>query len=311
MRFFWVYTSIVPRLWYLSHRRPAKAQASLRIRAVSQEPSLFAHMKYGSRGSVRSKIRHLAPLVGCACIFEKWIYGGMKVPKSHAIWHTNDDTRAKYKSLANETIWSRVGRGVDIFKRICLSICARDRTYECLMFISNNNCNVSDTFHCQDSHLFIMRRPGCLYFCLVENTRIYVANDRVLLVSFFLTFKKIVMVCYKSVFYCLCKYTKHCIIGPVFPLSFCCFIVLPFFCIFYIRRQKNSNLKQTINKLHLASHSYIYFSSYHRTQQSTFLHPAFGPVTFRLRLLYSPQTFRHRCSHIGSAYFYIISVHET
>ena len=29
------------RLWYLLHRRPAKAQASLRIRAVSQEPSLF------------------------------------------------------------------------------------------------------------------------------------------------------------------------------------------------------------------------------------------------------------------------------
>ena len=33
------------RLWYLSHRQPATAQASLR----SPEPSLFAHMKYGSR----------------------------------------------------------------------------------------------------------------------------------------------------------------------------------------------------------------------------------------------------------------------
>ena len=32
------------RLWYLSHRRPAKAQASLCIRAVSPEPSLFAHI---------------------------------------------------------------------------------------------------------------------------------------------------------------------------------------------------------------------------------------------------------------------------
>ena len=32
------------RLWYLSHRRPAKAQASLRIRAVSPEPSLFAYI---------------------------------------------------------------------------------------------------------------------------------------------------------------------------------------------------------------------------------------------------------------------------
>ena len=49
------------RLWYLSRRRPAKAQASLRMRAVTQEPSLFAHMKYGSGQMVRPKSRHLAP----------------------------------------------------------------------------------------------------------------------------------------------------------------------------------------------------------------------------------------------------------
>ena len=54
------------RLWYLSHRRPAKA--SLLIRAVSPEPSPFAHMKYGSRRRFRPKIRHLAPLDGCACV---------------------------------------------------------------------------------------------------------------------------------------------------------------------------------------------------------------------------------------------------
>ena len=59
------------RFWYLSHRRPAKAQASLRIRAVSPEPLLFAHMKYGSRRRVWPKIRHLAPLDGCTCGFEK------------------------------------------------------------------------------------------------------------------------------------------------------------------------------------------------------------------------------------------------
>ena len=40
------------RLWNLSHRRPAKAQASLRMRAVSPEPLLFAHMKYRSTQSV-------------------------------------------------------------------------------------------------------------------------------------------------------------------------------------------------------------------------------------------------------------------
>ena len=48
------------RLRYLnvSHRRPAKAQVSLRIHTVSPEPLLFAHM-YGNRQRVQPKIRHL------------------------------------------------------------------------------------------------------------------------------------------------------------------------------------------------------------------------------------------------------------
>ena len=46
------------RLWYLSHRRPAKAQASLRIRTVSPEPSLFAHTKSRSRRRVGDRISH-------------------------------------------------------------------------------------------------------------------------------------------------------------------------------------------------------------------------------------------------------------
>ena len=33
----------VKRIWYLSPLRAAKVQASLRIRAVSPEPSLLAH----------------------------------------------------------------------------------------------------------------------------------------------------------------------------------------------------------------------------------------------------------------------------
>ena len=53
---------MILRWWYLSHGRPAKAQANLRIRAVSPEPSLFAHIKYWSRRRVQPKIRHLAPL---------------------------------------------------------------------------------------------------------------------------------------------------------------------------------------------------------------------------------------------------------
>ena len=56
------YLSQLMRLWYLSHMRPAKARASLRIRAVTPEPSLFAHMKYESRRKIRQNIRHLAPL---------------------------------------------------------------------------------------------------------------------------------------------------------------------------------------------------------------------------------------------------------
>ena len=59
------------RFWYLSHRRPVKAQASLRIRAVMLESLLFAHMKYGSRGRVQSKIIHLAPLDDCAYEIEE------------------------------------------------------------------------------------------------------------------------------------------------------------------------------------------------------------------------------------------------
>ena len=60
------------RLWYLSQRWPAKAQASLCIQAVSPEPSLFAQTKYGCRGRVRPNMRQLAPLDSCACAFEEF-----------------------------------------------------------------------------------------------------------------------------------------------------------------------------------------------------------------------------------------------
>ena len=47
--------------------RAAKVQASLRIRAVSPEPSLLAHTSSESRGTFRQKTRSLAPLNGWAC----------------------------------------------------------------------------------------------------------------------------------------------------------------------------------------------------------------------------------------------------
>ena len=60
----------VKRIWYLPLMRAAKVQASLRIRAVSPEPSLLAHTSSESRGTFRQKTRSLAPLNGWACAVE-------------------------------------------------------------------------------------------------------------------------------------------------------------------------------------------------------------------------------------------------
>ena len=60
----------VKRIWYLLPMRAAKVQASLRIRAVSPEPSLLAHTSSESRGTFRQKARSLAPLNGWACAVE-------------------------------------------------------------------------------------------------------------------------------------------------------------------------------------------------------------------------------------------------
>ena len=56
----------VKRIWYLSPMRAAKVQASLRICAVSPEPSLLAHTSSESRGTFRQKARSLALLNGWA-----------------------------------------------------------------------------------------------------------------------------------------------------------------------------------------------------------------------------------------------------
>ena len=64
----WVdYLGRIKQIWYLSPMRAAKVQASLRIRAVSPEPSLLAHTSSESRGTFRQKARPLAPLNGWAC----------------------------------------------------------------------------------------------------------------------------------------------------------------------------------------------------------------------------------------------------
>ena len=55
------------RKGYLSHRRTAKAQASLHIHAVSLELLLLAPTLNGTRGN----FREIALLRGCACGFEQ------------------------------------------------------------------------------------------------------------------------------------------------------------------------------------------------------------------------------------------------
>ena len=66
----------VKRIRYLSPMRAAKVQASLRIRAVSPEPSLLAHTSSESRGTFRQKARSLATLNGWACAV-KMCHDGM------------------------------------------------------------------------------------------------------------------------------------------------------------------------------------------------------------------------------------------
>ena len=64
------YLDRVKQIWYLSPMPAAKVQASLRIRAVSPEPSLLAYTSSESRGTFRQKARSLAPLNGWACTVE-------------------------------------------------------------------------------------------------------------------------------------------------------------------------------------------------------------------------------------------------
>ena len=72
----------IKRIWYLSPTRAAKVQASLRIRAVSPEPSLLAHTSSESRGTFRQKARSMAPLNGWACAVEVCHDGMLEDTKS-------------------------------------------------------------------------------------------------------------------------------------------------------------------------------------------------------------------------------------
>ena len=88
----------VKRIWYLSPMRAAKVQASLRIRAVSPEPSLLAHTSSESRGTFRQKARSLAPLNGWAC--------AVKICNDGMLEDTNSLDGAQIVFLRDYTIWA-------------------------------------------------------------------------------------------------------------------------------------------------------------------------------------------------------------
>ena len=68
---------------YISHRQTAKAQASLRIRAVSPKPSLFSHTIKGHRGSFRQRATSVILLSGRACAFKGFQTAYCYIPFSH------------------------------------------------------------------------------------------------------------------------------------------------------------------------------------------------------------------------------------
>ena len=87
-------------------RRLRRACAS----AQSHQSHRCSHTwRYGSRRRVRPNIRHLAPLDGCACAFEEWIYGGQKVPKSHELANLLDSSSSPVVSIRSR-VWSQRSR---------------------------------------------------------------------------------------------------------------------------------------------------------------------------------------------------------
>ena len=87
--------------------RAAKVQASLRIRAVSPEPSLLAHTSSESRGTFRQKARSLAPLNGWACTVKICHDGMLEDTNSLDEAHLNFDY--EYAALNENDITITIG----------------------------------------------------------------------------------------------------------------------------------------------------------------------------------------------------------
>ena len=113
MTHFWVsehnfHMDRVKRIWYLSPMRAAKVQASLRIRAVSPEPSLLAHTSSELRGTFRQKARSLAPLNGWACAVKVCHDGMLEDTNSLDGAHILLLIQTKFWPLHNTKIHSKI-----------------------------------------------------------------------------------------------------------------------------------------------------------------------------------------------------------
>ena len=86
--------------------RAAKVQASLRIRAVSPEPSLLAHTSSESRGTFRQKARSLAPLNGWAC--------AVKICHDGMLEDTNSLGGAQMQLSKEESARTRIHNGSSV-----------------------------------------------------------------------------------------------------------------------------------------------------------------------------------------------------
>ena len=116
------------RICYLSPLRAAMVQASLRIRAVSPEPSLLAHTSSESRGTFRQKASSLAPLNGLACAVEICHDGMLEDTNSLVGAHI----MVCFLNRWNDSVKSIVQRGASLIQvlfwiNICLVIFASSK----------------------------------------------------------------------------------------------------------------------------------------------------------------------------------------
>ena len=156
--------------------RAAKVQASLRIRAVSPEPSLLAHTSSESRGTFRQKARSLAPLNGWACAV-RICHDGMledtnSLDGAHLL-HVHMTRNTQIHTCVNVNIllhWVRPScistTHVHKFTRVCIRIHIRTFTYVCKIYI-----HVKFTYVCKSAHVNCTLVRSALAFRTKEVTK--------------------------------------------------------------------------------------------------------------------------------------------